>query len=97
MTLQVYLLCSTQVEWYLHLTMIDTSSFLIDVAMQDLTCWITIESTFPVNQANILDKKGGYKPPFQNLWEITATSLQKLTPDVIGYTAIYIILHETHR
>ena len=31
----------------------------------------------------------------KNLRYITAVSLQKLTPDVIGYTAIYFNRHET--
>ena len=39
-------------------------------------------------------KKGAIKL-LKNLQGITATSLQKLNPDVMGYTAIYFNLDET--
>jgi hypothetical protein len=41
-----------------------------------------------------IPKKGAAKLS-KNLRGITATSLQKLTPDVIGYTAIYFNLYKT--
>jgi hypothetical protein len=40
-------------------------------------------------------KRGLQNKLFKNLQGITAVSLQKLTPDVMGYMAIYFNLHET--